>query len=191
MSAFRRRSVRGATLVELLTASTLSLLVFAGTVAVLFAGSSSWARGVGKLGAESDSEMATRVVSQQLRQAMAVSVDANGFGLTYRLPRLGANGSYLVPIAWDGVVRRMSLMGDKLTLIDNGVRRVVARGLILTDPSSKGGAAKYRLFTPGPGAVTHEVTIEVSTSRSAARADKVSSRSRETIFLRNIPQTTQ
>lgn len=177
---------RGATLIELLTSATITLLVMAGAVAVLFSGSTSWARGIGKIGAESDAQMSIRVVSQQLREAMAVTVDPDGTGLTYRVPQMDAAGDYLFPITWDGVKRRIVLKRDQLQLIDGSSTRILARGVVKTDALNNN--VPYRIFTAGPGAITRQVTIEIAVKKAAERAKTVVSRSRETVFLRNIPE---
>ena len=191
MCAKKRQLKRGAVLIELITAAGITVLVLGGAVSTLFVGSAAWARGMGKIGAEVDSQMAVRIVAQQLREAMSVKVDADGKGLTYRVPQTDKSGAYTLPISWDGRVRSVRVQKDKLVLADGQSNRVIASGLVFSDPVSKNGNQPYRIFTPGPGTVTRQVTIQIATSRYGVGAKKVASRSRETIFLRNIPQLTQ
>jgi hypothetical protein len=185
-----RRLNRGTTLVETLTAAFMTVLVLTGAVAVLLYGLSSWARGEGRIMAEGDAESAVRIVSQELRQAMLVSVDPNGLGLSYQLPLVDANGNYVAPPVPDGVTRRIELDSSTLNIVTAGVARPICGGVILTDPLSSGGTGTYRIFSSPGDAVNREVTVEVVTQRNAYNSMNVTSRDRETIYLRNVPVTT-
>lgn len=184
--SFRSRQ-RGASLVEVVFASTLTVVVLAIGVSTFLTGTLSWARGEGRIDAQESSQVAIRLVSQELREAMAVTVDADGRGLSYRLPTRDANGNYTMPITWDGVARRIEVNGTSLRITGGAQTRVVARGLIFTDPQSLGGTQNYRIFTAGNGTITRSLTVMVVTRREADGARLVTSRSRETIYLRNIP----
>jgi hypothetical protein len=186
-----RRLIRGTTLVELLTASTMTVLVVGGAVGVLLLGLTSWARGQGRIMAETDSQKAVRIISQELREAMVVTVDSNGLGLTYRMPSLDSNGNYITPAEYDLVSRRIELSGTNLNIVTSGVSRTVCTGVILTDPQSAGGTGTYKIFTAPPGTVTRQITIQVVTERNNYRAVKVTSRTRETIYLRNVLELTR
>ena len=190
MSRSRKKRL-GATLVELLTGAAITILVLVGSMSILVAGSASWAQGLGKIGAETDAQMSVRLISQDLAEAMSVTVDSNGEGLTYRLPSTDGSGNYLLPVTWDGITRRIQVQGNSLVLTAGSATRFLAKDLIFTDPLSANGTGSYQVFTPGPGTVTREVTIEIVTSRSGYRNKTVHSRSRETIFLRNIPVLTK
>src|SRR5947209_4050189 len=165
MASSRKKKQLGATLIELLTAAGITIVVLLGSLSILVAGSASWAQGLSKIGAEMDAQMSVRAISQQLAEAMFVSVDSDGMGLTYRLPEKDATGNYVLPITWDGVSRRIEVQNKNLVLIDRGVKRVLAHGLILTDPLSSRGTAPYHIFTPGAGTLTRQVTVEVATQR--------------------------
>jgi hypothetical protein len=186
-----KRLIRGTTLIELLTASMMTVLVVGGSVAVLLYGLTSWARGQGRIMAETDSQKAVRVISQQLREAMVVTVDSNGLGLSYRMPAFDGSGNYITPAIWDNVNRRMEFSGSKLNIVTGGVPRTVCTGVILTDPQSPGGTGTYKIFTAPAGAVTRQITVQVVTQRNNYKAVKVTSRTRETIFLRNVPELTR
>lgn len=183
-----RRLQRGTTLLELLTASTINVMVLGGLVLTMVFGMSSWLKGLGKIEAESGAQRAIKIISNELRQAMYVSVDASGKALTYRLPVLDKNGTYQYPIEWDGIDRRIGLDVDKIRIKGGGDNRVIARGVKLTDPATK---QPYTLFTPGDGKITRQVTIEVAVSSNEYKRQSTSSRNRETIFLRNIPELSQ
>lgn len=184
---FRRAASKrwGATLVEMMTAAVFTVLVLAGAFAALLSGSSAWIRGGGSMNAEATAQRAVRKVAHELRQAMVVTVDADGRGLTYRMPTIDGSGNYTVPPVWDGVTRRIELSGVNLDIVENGNRRRLASGVILTDPL---GNQTYRIFTAGAGAVTRQITIQVAVRKNTVKNYQVSSRSRETIFLRNIPE---
>jgi hypothetical protein len=153
----------------------------------MISGSAAWAKGMGKIGAETEAQMSVRVIAQQLREAMNVTVDSNGMGLTFQIPQKDSNGNFSVPEVSDGVTHRLEAEGNSLVLITGNSKRILSKDLIFTDPVSANGATAYQLFTPGSGAITRQVTIEVATKRFGYKANTVSTRSRETIFLRNIP----
>lgn len=183
-----RRLHRGATLIETLTASFISVLVLTGTVMTLFAGSSSWIRGETKIQAESEAQIGVRIASQQLREALSISVDSNGLGVSFSTPLKDGNGNYVVPAQPDGVVRRIALNGTNLVLSDGVTNHTIAHGVILTDPLSPGGSGTYKIFTPGSGTIVRQVTVEIVTQRLGLGNKAIKSRNRETIFIRNVPQ---
>ena len=186
-----RRLRQGTTLVETLTAATMTVLCLTAAVAVMLSGLRSWARGEGHIMAETDSQKAVRIISQKLREAWQVTIDANGQGLTYILPQKDVDGNYVTPPVADGVTRRIELDGTTLNIVTNGVPRTLCKGIILTDPLSSGGTGSYRIFTSPAGATTRQITIEIVTQRNAFRSANVTSRTRETIFLRNVPELTR
>lgn len=179
---------RGASLVEVVTASTLSVLVLTGAYAALLSGSTTWIKGSGSMDAEATAQRAIRRMATELRQAMSVVVDANGQGVTYRMPVIDANGNYTVPPVWDNVTRRIELNGTNLNIVTNGVTRRIASGVRTTDPLSSGGTTPYRIFIPGAGVVTRQVTIQLVVQKTTVKTYTDWSRNRETVFLRNIPE---
>ncbi len=183
-----RRRIFGASLVEVLTAATLTVgVLFAGVSALLF-GSNRWLRGLGQISAESEAKRAVASVAHTLREAMAVTVDADGRGLSFRYPVKDSQGRFVVPPVWDGVSRRIALQGGNLVLTEGTSSRVLCRGVSAVDPKS---GASYRLFTAPPGAVVREITVQVVTSRDGRYAGEAKGRVRETVFLRNVPQITR
>lgn len=189
MTALRtHRKRRGATLVEVVTASTISVLVLTGAYAALLSGSNTWIKGSGTMDAEATAQRAVRRIANELRQAMSVTVDPDGNGLSYRMPVIDGNGNYTVPPVWDNVTRRIELSGSNINMVTNGVADRIASGVILTDPLSSGGTGTYRLFTAGAGTITRQVTVQVVVQKNTVRTYTKKSRNRETIFLRNIPE---
>ncbi len=187
---FRSRR-RGATLVEIVVASGMTTLVLFGAILAFLSGMTNWIRGQGRMDAESQSQRAVRALSQELRQAMSVTVDVNGLGLTYRMPAVDVNGDYVVPVVWDNVVRRAEYNNGTVRVMTGGIEHIVSRNVILTDPLSNGGSAAYNIFTAGGGAITRQLTIMVVTRTNSARNETVTGRIRETVYLRNIPSLTQ
>lgn len=185
MKRIRRR---GTTLVETVIAASLSILTFAGAVMLFISGSISWARGFGKIDAEATTNRAVREVARELREAWSVTVDTNGLGLTYKLPVKDSTGSYKNPIAWDNVTRRIEVQGTNLVITGGPAPHTICKGLIYTDPQSPGGTGTYRFFTAGSGSITRSLTVMLVSSRQAEYKKMATSRSRETIYLRNIPE---
>lgn len=190
----KRRKTRGSTLIEIITATSISMLVLLVGCATFVLGMETWFRGQARLDANEASQQAVREISMELREAMSVTVDAGGQGLSFRRPLKDGNGSYVQPITWDGVARRLQLDGSnnlQVTASDGTAARTLCKNVIFTDPLSAGGTGAYQIFTPGAGAITRSLTVMVVTRRGLYRQETVTSRSRETIFLRNIPQLTQ
>lgn len=181
------RTRRAVSLVEVLLASTLTVTVLAVAVGTFLTGMVSWARGQGRIDAEGGSQRAVREISQTLREAMAVTVDADGKGLSYRMPALDANGNYTIPITWDGITRRIAYSNGQIVASGGAADRVLCKGVILTDPQSSGGTAAYAPFTAGSGTITRSLNVMIVSQRAADRDKTATSRSRETIYLRNIP----
>lgn len=189
MSRIRSRR-RGATLVEVALAASASVLVLTGSIATFVMSTKTWLQGESVIDAGNNANQAMRIISKEMREAMVVTVDANGLGLYYRRPLKDADGNYVMPITWDNVDRRIEMNGSNLQ-ITGGTTRVVCKSLQLTDPSSAGGTATYQIFTPGVGSITRSLTIMLVTKRSGLGGKTNTSRIRETIFLRNIPELTK
>lgn len=183
----RNRKKRGATLIELMTAVTLSIIVLAGALGVLFSGTASWANGLGQSNAQSDAEMAVRTISEALEPAMSVSVSADGSAVTYELPETDGSGNYVLPLTWDNVTRTISSANNEITMTDGGRTRVLINSVIYTDPLSSTGKASYRIFTPLAGLTVRQITIEVATQFHGYESKIVQNRCRESINLRNVP----
>src|SRR5579862_3309356 len=181
-----RSKKRGISLVETTIAAGLSVLAFYGATMLFINGAMSWMRGAGRMDAEGTTNRAVREVSRELREAMMVAVDANGQGLSYRLPAKDANGNYTMPITWDGISRRIEIEGTNLVITGGVGAHTIAVGVIPTDPQSPNGTGTYQVFTAGTGAITRSLTVMLVTSRNADYNKMATSRSREIIYLRNI-----
>lgn len=199
MSNHRNRR-RGATLVEALTASALSVLALFTAVSVMISGMGSWAKGQGRIDAEGDAQAAVRAISNELREAMAVTV-VSGTLIEYRLPQKDEDGNFVVPAIWDGVARRIEWVPTgsgigEIRSVGGSTNRALCRNVILRDPQSNGftpssGGSAYAPFTAGPGTITRQLTIMIATRANGSQDQYVVSRSRETVFLRNIPSLTR
>jgi hypothetical protein len=176
------------TMLEVLTAATLTVGVLFAAVSALLFGSGSWLRGMGRISAEGEAKRAVTSVCQTLREAMAVTVDANGMGLSYRYPVRDSGGRYILPPTWDGVVRRIAVESGNLVLREGGASRVLCRNLDPIDPKT---GNPYRVFTAPSGAIVREVTVQIVTRRDGRYANEARGRVRETVFLRNVPQLTR
>ena len=156
-------------------------------VGLLIMGMASWVRGESRIQAESQSQRAVRIISQELREAMMVSVDPDGTGLSYRLPTRDSSGTFTVPTTWDGVTRRIELRGDNLVVVGAQSERIIARNVSRTDFTQDPPVA-YQIFTPGAGAVTRQLVVTIVCQTNSYRTKNSVSRTRETVFLRNIPE---
>ncbi|HVT13510.1 MAG TPA: hypothetical protein VHE55_14695 [Fimbriimonadaceae bacterium] len=184
-----KRSKRsGTTLVETTVAAGLSTIAILGATLLFTSGSMIWMRGYGKIDAEATTYRAVREVSRELREAMKVTVDSNGLGLTYQLPLKDDSGTFVMPATWDNVTRRIELEGTNLVVTGGVTPHTICKGVILTDPQSPNGTGTYRIFTAGAGSTTRSLTVMLVSSRSADYNKTATARSRETIYLRNILQ---
>jgi hypothetical protein len=194
MKRTKRKSRRaGQTLIEMVLALSLTALVFTVGISTFLLGMSSWFRGESRIGAEGTTEHAVRQIAMTLRTAMSVTVDANGKGLSYRLPAMDGTGTFLSPATWDGVNRRIELDGSSINIKgDNLPNDDICDNVVLTDPLSSGGTQPYTIFKPAAGTITRSLTVMVVAQQGSYNsATPVYGRHRETIYLRNIPQLNQ
>lgn len=187
--ARRRRLQRGLSLTEVVVASALSTIVIFGALSVYLNGMKGWLRGAEMLNASISARQATRIASDQLREAMSVTVDADGKGLTYRLPVKDVNGDFTQPLTWDGITRRLYVSGGNLRVQAGASDRIVARNIQTSDTG--GTNAAYVMFTPGAGSITRQVTVQFTVKANNDAKFKAISRNREVVYLRNIPELTQ
>jgi len=186
-----KRRVRGATTLEVITAASITTIVLFSSIMVLIAGVGSWARGVGKINAENRCRQLVRSVANEVRSAMSVTVDGDGLGLSYRMPKLDSNGDVIAPVEWDGVERRIELVEDRLVQTIGDTTRVLAEDVSLTDPEAPDGSPDIRIFTPGSGSITRQLTIHIVTQSYGKGQEIETARARETVYLRNIPELTR
>lgn len=191
----QRRFSRGATLVESVTAASLTVLVMGGAITTFLQGMRTWVEGQSKLDAEQSSQHVVRAMDAQLREAMFVEVAADGMSLTYKLPAKNADGEYGIPPVWDNVTRRMYVIAGtggfySLYMGPNGSARLMTKRVILTDPEAPGNPS-YTPFQASQGSVSREITLRVITKSIADSTDASYSRTRERVVIRNVPATTR
>mgnify|MGYP001440992990 FL=1 len=184
----KRNLTRGATMVEVSVAAVIGTMVLGTALTLFVAGAGMWVHGSEMVEAEGQSRQAIRVITDQLRQAMVVAVDANGQGATYRLPTRDASGIFSSPPVWDGVTRRIFHNSGSIVIQEGAASRTICRNVVLQDPDN--GGANYRIFTTPPTAIFREVSVRVVTRR-IAQGRTYLGRKRETVYLRNIPKLTQ
>jgi hypothetical protein len=172
----------------------LSAIVLTGSLATLYAGSKTWVRGQGQIEVDLAGSQAMRRLSVELREAMAVSVASDGLSLTYRTMRRNPDGSFKSPPEWDGVSRRarvVSTSGSKFK-VEIGVagqESGLTSQLILIDPLDANRS--YKVFQAGAGTITRQLTIQLVTRVDGPEGEPLYYRTREAIYLRNIPMITQ
>ncbi len=190
----RARRRGGFTLIEAVTAALMTVMVVGGAIGTMMVGMRSWTQGQGLVEAELDAQQSMRAVVRELRESMAVTVDNDGKGVSYRLPARDGSGEFIVPAVWDGVTRRISIVANnggkfdlKIGSIGNMSR--ISKSIVLTDPEQLGIA--YRPFEAGPGTIKRSITI-VFVSNALGAKDRVTySRNREVLYLRNVPSLTK
>jgi Tfp pilus assembly protein PilW len=190
-------------MVEVIVGSVISVIVLSSAVTLFISVVGAWARGETMMEGENDTREVVRVMSMELREAMWLSIDTDGMGVTYRKPRKTASGDFEIPTVWDGVDRRMFLDGSTLKIRDASNTRILAKGVMATDPfrtvahamqakkttDTMPVAPLYRIFEAPNVGIVSEVTITLVTSgRGANGGETVRAKKRETITLRNIPE---
>lgn len=193
------------TLAEVTVASVMSTVVLLFSISVFLMCSSNWARGENRIGGETEVRTAVRVVSDELREAMWVSVDSDGMGLTYKKPQKDVNGAFTIPVVWDGVDRRIEYSNGNIWLKGaDGANRVICHGVMTKDPfqssaqstqsnfssvADSGSWPTYKIFTPNATSLTTQVTVMIVTSNKGGKAQEyVRARKREVVTLRNVPE---
>jgi Tfp pilus assembly protein PilW len=186
----RRRGLRGYSLVETLMAVSLTSIVLLTATSVFMYASYRWIQNSVSVKADADSSLAVQMIDRQLRQAMVITVDPNGNGVTYELPMQNPDGSYAVPLLWDGVTRRIALQGTTLVMSgSDGTSETLAFNVYPYDPLAPPNTA-YQIFTAPAVTSFTSLNVMVVTGLGDNAQNLVTSRSRQTVYLRNIPQTT-
>ena len=200
-----RSKTSGYSLAEVTVSAALGTMTIFAAVSVFLMNSASWARGEGRIDSETNVRQAVRIVSDELREAMNVTVDNDGQGLTYRKPKKDGNGDFEIPVTWDGIDRRIELSGTNLVLTEGAnTSRIIARNVMTQDPFMDGDHAisssissvassndwtDYQIFVPNTGAVTTEVMVKLVIGTTGGQAGEyVRARKREIVALRNVPE---
>lgn len=209
-----RKRQRGFTLPELMTGAVIGSMVIGGGAMLATNSAQSWTKGRNWIDADESSRQAVQKVTRTLREAMWVQVDANGRGITYRLPRKDAGGNVISPTQPDMTLRRFEVVNGVLVHVEGARRTSVADGVLDRDPyrDLTGGRAMahgvlydvhcgspvyhlrvdtsptYRMFTSNTAGPARELTIQFVTATKGHRGDQtLFGRRRERISLRNIP----
>lgn len=206
MRKHSRRSKKAFTLVEVIVGSAISFIVLTSALTLFIACVAAWGRGETMMDGENDTRQAIRQISDELRQAMWVSIDGDGMGITYRLPQKDAiTGDYSVPVVWDGVDRRIYKDGTDLILVGSGgIKRTIARNVLAVDPFMLGThqyqkkrikgsvpevAPSYKIFTTNTAGIISVVTVKIVTGKQGGATDEWQrTRKRERVVLRNVPE---
>lgn len=184
----RRRKQRGMGVIEAMIGLSIMSMVIFGSILALLGTMQAWTKGQAKLASEVKSNQAMRIVVGLLRESMTVTVDADGRGLTYQLPARSGNGTYTVPVQWDGVTRRIFVNGsNNLVVSDDTGTRVLLRNIVFQDPSR--GTGTYNPFTAGAGSLVRQITVMLVTRKPIRNNQYAYGRVRETVALRNLQTT--
>jgi len=173
VSARIRRSRRGATVIETVTAVAIFALLSLGGLGLLVGGVNSWNRDFARGSQETDIAQALRRVEEALRFACQVQVDSNGLGITYFFPVRDAQGRPVLPIQSDGTPRRIWRAPDG-TLRMTGFNRPLLRNVPGTVPIFSSTSSQ------------RAVRVALRTSTSDGRSTWTASRS-VVVQIRNAP----
>lgn len=185
MKRLIRNRKRGATMVEVVVGAGLSVITLVGGVACFMGGMMSWMKGVGAMDSISKSQDSIKLVSQQLREAMAVTISDSGKTVTYTIPLKDNSGSYVLPLASDGITRQFKVDQETLVQTVGTTTRTISTNVLSIDPAT--GSA-YTPFSANNGDVTRQMVITLVTSKRGFRNNWTPSRTRESVYLRNVPQ---
>ncbi|RYG28531.1 hypothetical protein EON81_28345 [bacterium] len=180
----RSRRRRGFSLAEVVLAAGISTMVLIAGVGLFLTGMRSWISGEANMDVSANSQRSLRFVSDELREAMSITVNTPT-KVTYVLPKRESDGTFTNPMVGDGITRTIQLTGTNLVLTAGSVSRVVARSVLAREPSA---ASDYAIFTTPPGTVSRSLTLKLVASTPGVGGQAVVERSRETVFLRNVPQ---
>jgi len=201
----RRNRRSGFTLAEVVVTSVVSAVVLTSVVTLFITVIAAWARGETTMGTEGDTQEVVSKVADELREAMWVSVDADGYGLTYRKPRKTVAGDFEIPVVWDGYDRRIYLTGTDLKIFDGTTTRNLSTNVLKNDPFRLGthmnqkkksnqtvtaeGAPTYKIFVPNSASLVSEVTVTVVTGAKGGRPGEwARAKKRDRVVLRNVPE---
>lgn len=176
---------RGATLTEVVIGAGISSAVLVAGVGTFLMGMRSWVKGEANIEASSASQKALRTVSNELREAMQITINSSGTRVDYVRPKREADGSFTNPMVTDGIARSFERVGSNLVMRTGGTTRTLAKNILARKP---GDSSDYRLFTAPAGAVSRSLTMEIAAGKPGFRGETIVERSRETLYLRNVPQ---
>lgn len=176
---------RGATLTEVVLGAGISSAVLIAGVGTFLMGMRSWVKGEANMEASSSSQKALRTVSNELREAMSITINSSGTRVDYVRPKREADGTFTNPMVGDGISRSVERVGTTLVIRTGSTTRTLAKDILARKP---GDASDYRLFTAPAAAVSRSLTMEIVAGKPGFRAETIIERSRETLYLRNVPQ---
>ncbi|MER3414351.1 MAG: hypothetical protein C4340_00245 [Armatimonadota bacterium] len=182
-----RFRVRGVTLPEVLLGVSVLGFVMLGALLALIGTLGGWAVGQARIQAEVETQRALRRITDTLQEAMWAQVDADGYGITYRLPQRDANGNIAYPLTWDGIDRRIEIDGTDLRICDDGGCTTILTNVTTVDPNNP-SSGNYLMFVAPAGATVRQVTVQIVVKRSVRDDRSVWTRARESVRLRNVPQ---
>lgn len=197
-----RRKQRGVTLVESVTAATITVMVLSVGISGFLTGMQSWLTGQVHIDAEVRGQQSLRSLTQELREAMSVTISSDGKTIDYRLPSRNESGDYVTPAVWDGITRHVYVSEIEGELHGNSERRYRLRigyeghyrtltdNIILHDPDAT-GRPSYKPFQPGSGSIMRQFNVLLVMLPTTTNNETIHNRVRETVFLRNVPSVTQ
>lgn len=172
----RLRSQHGFTVIETVISISIFTLLAMGGVSMMVAAAASWNREIAQSGVNTDTSRGLKIIARELRPALTVSIDANGQGITYRLPRRDTLGHIIVPVSAENTVYRIYRSQDGSSLLRTGRTRPLVTGL----PDQEDSGPIFRLQPSGKA-----VCVALTSSVEGPSCDYTSTKT-EVVRLRNV-----
>jgi hypothetical protein len=174
------------TLIESITGASITAMTLVGGVACFVSGMMSWTKGAASIEAMSKSQNAVKLMSQHLREAYKATVSTDGKQVTFQIPSKNPDGSYVIPMVSDNIDRIYKINNsNELVYVVGGSTTIISKNILATDPATN---ASYRVFNANAGSVSRQLVIQLVTTRQGFRNNWEPNRTRESVYLRNIPQ---
>jgi len=175
----------------IVTIGILSLALF-GSLGLIITGLGSFTRSTVDLGNDEPTSQTIRKITENIRQAISVSVTNSGNTLNYTLPKMSTSADpvtgekeYVMPLVSDGVARSYTISGANLVEQPSG--RTLLGGLTSRDPDHSSGQFNqtYAPCVSQAAGNRQAITITLISSAMADRRIRFS-KQKTTVALQNI-----
>lgn len=169
-------SRRGFTALETIISISIFTILAMGGVSLMVAAAASWNREIAQSEVNSDTSRGLKAIAQELRPALSVSIDGDGQGISYRLPRRDTQGHIIIPVSAESTVYRIYRSQDGSSLMRTGRTRPLVSGL----PDEDDSGAIFHLQPSGKA-----VCVSLTSTVEGPACDYTSTKT-EVVRLRNV-----